>query len=261
MLSSAIDTHRLLRETFVARVEHHAAIGSTNDRAKQCAAEGAGPLPLLVVADVQTAGRGRGANRWWTGRGSLACSLLVDVGSLSVDRSRWTLVGILAGVAIVETVAPLLPSHLVGLRWPNDVYAAGRKLAGILVEVVSDRLHVIGIGLNTNNALAEAPAELRDTATTLVELTGIQHDQTTILATLLHRVEDGLRELAAAPERVGARADAMCLQRGKMLTVQSGQRSVTGRCAGIAADGALLLDTPDGRQKLYSGNVCAITAT
>jgi len=253
MRSSLLDIDLLLEKTFVARVEHHATIGSTNDRAKQCAHEGVGPLPVLIVADEQTSGRGRGANRWWTGKGSLACSLLVDIDDLGMAPGRSPLVGLGCALAIAETVAPLLPSHTVGLHWPNDVFVAGRKLAGTLVEVLAGRRLVVGIGLNSNNAIRDAPQQLQKTATTLFELTGTRHDRTQVLLALLAHLAKVFRKLASAPEQIAVKANALCLQRGKTLTIHSGRRSITGRCVGIASDGALLLHTADGREKLYSG--------
>ena len=249
-----LDLDRVLRETFVARAEYHPTLASTNDRASRCAAEGAGELPLLVVADRQTAGRGRGSNRWWTGRGSLAMSLLLDPGRSTFEqRSQSPLVALATAVAIVETVRPLVPAQTVGIDWPNDVLAAGGKLAGILVEVLPDGRHVVGIGINTNNSLAEAPPELIGTATTLLELTGRRHDQTTFLVALLRHLERAFGQLALEPGRIGTRADELCLQHGKTLALRLGERSIGGRCAGIAPDGALLLDTPEGRQAFYSG--------
>ena len=107
-----LDIDRILRETFVARAEYHPSIGSTNDRAAECAAQGAGEMPLLVVADRQTAGRGRGANRWWTGPGALAFSLLVDGRTVGADGGRSPLVALAAAVAVVDAVAPLLPEAI-----------------------------------------------------------------------------------------------------------------------------------------------------
>jgi len=255
MLDSTIDIDRLLRETFLARVEHHATIGSTNDRARHCAAEGRGPWPLLIAADMQTAGRGRGSNRWWTGQGSIACTLLLEPGKLGVQRPCWRLIGIAAALAVADVAAIRLSGHFVGLHWPNDVYAAGRKLAGILVEVFANRLHAIGIGLNANNSAADAPVELRQTAISLRDLTGTCFDRTDILVDLMQKIEQHLRQLAATPEAVTQRADAMCVQRGQELTLQVGGHLITGRCAGIGPDGALLLDMPSGRQKFYCGAV------
>jgi len=254
MAFSFLDMDRVLSETFVARAEYHPTLGSTNDRARQWAEQGAGALPLLVVADVQAAGRGRGGHRWWTGQGSLAFSVLLDPGQAAVGPGGQSpLVALAAAVAVVEAVAPLVGSHAVGIHWPNDVMAAGRKLAGVLVEVLPDGRHVVGIGVNVNNRLAEAPPEVRRVATTLRELTGVAHDRTAILVAVLQHLEAGLGQLASEPGRIGTSADALCRQRGRLLTLDRGGESVTGRCAGIAPDGALLLVTRDGRQAFYWG--------
>ena len=253
MPADLLDTDLLVQQTFVAQVEHHARLGSTNDRARRCALEGTAALPLLIVADEQTAGRGRGTNRWWTGLGSLACSLLLDAHDWGNDRRRSPLVALAAGVAIAKTARPLLPSHTVGLHWPNDVFVEGRKLAGVLVEVLSDRRLVMGIGMNVNNPLRDAPPQLQTSATTLWELTGIRHQRTPILVALLGHLAKGIARLASAPEQIAAEANGLCLQHGQPLTVQWGRRVVSGRCQGIASDGALLLDTPQGRERFYSG--------
>ncbi|MGA2799032.1 MAG: biotin--[acetyl-CoA-carboxylase] ligase, partial [Thermoguttaceae bacterium] len=135
-----MDINRILRETFVVEVEHHDELESTNDRAMQRAKQGASRLPLLVIADRQTAGRGRGGNRWWTGPGSLAFSLLLQSAAVeskdNVMLGRQlnchpnNLISLAAGVAVAETLEPLLKSKEIGIRWPNDVISGGRKLAG-----------------------------------------------------------------------------------------------------------------------------------
>lgn len=257
-----LDIDRVLRDTFVARVEHRPSLSSTNDWAKQLVAEATGPLPLLVVADAQTAGRGRGTNRWWTGRGGLAMTLVLDAGQQGIGaRSQTPLVALAAALAVVETVSPLLAPRPVGIHWPNDVVVgagecpAARKLSGILVEVLPGQQTIVGIGVNTNNSLAEAPPELKATATTLRDLTGRLHDPTDILVSLLRHLEAALAQLAAEPDRIGQQADHRCAQRGAMLSVERGSQTTTGRCAGIAPDGALLLDTRQGRLAIYSGTL------
>jgi BirA family biotin operon repressor/biotin-[acetyl-CoA-carboxylase] ligase len=249
------DLDRVVAETFVARAEYDPVLGSTNDRARQCADRPAEALPLLIVAGRQTAGRGRGGHRWWTGAGSLAMSLVLEPAEPHARSAGSTLLGLAAAVALVDTVAPLLAGQAAGLHWPNDVFAAGRKLAGVLVEAPAHRRRIVGIGLNTNSRLADAPADLQATATTLWELTGEEHDHTEILITLLRHLEAALRQLASSPEQLGTRAGRLCLQTGKTLTVRLGQSEVTGRCAGIAPDGALLLETPAGMRKFYSGTL------
>ena len=219
------------------------------------AARDGGELPLLVVADRQTAGRGRATNRWWTGPGALAFSLLVDGRTVGARCGRSPLVALAAAMAVVDAVAPLLPGQSLGIHWPNDVFVGGRKLAGILIEVLPDRRHVIGIGLNTNNSLADAPAELQSTAATLRDLGRTTYDQTEILVQLLKHLEGEFHCLCREPQTVAARADALCLQRGQTLTLQEGGRTISrplpGHCrrrgnpAGHACrNGSLFLGNP-----------------
>jgi len=133
-----------------------------------------------------------------------------------------------------------------------------RKLAGVLVEVLADRRHVIGIGLNSNNTLAEAPPELHSTATTLRDLTGRHQDQTALLIGLLQGLERCLSELRRDRRALAARADALCLQRGRRLTLTICKETVSGTCDGIAEDGALLLETSSGSRRFYTGVVNAV---
>jgi len=254
MSRSTIDLPRVLAETFVARAEHYPTLGSTNDRARQCLGDG-GPTPLLVVADRQTRGRGRGTNRWWTGPGSLALSLLLSPETAPSDPSRRPLVALAAALAVVEAVRPLVAQHHVGLHWPNDVFVGDRKLSGVLVEVPAEGSPVVGIGANTNNSLANAPVEIRDRAVTLYDLTGRRQDQTDILVEMLKHFQRALDQIRACPDTLVGRANELCLQIGRTLAIRSAGASATGRCAGIAPDGALLLDTPDGRREFHGGTL------
>ncbi len=238
----------------LARVEYHATLGSTQDRAHELARAGdAGELPLLIVAEEQTSGRGRGANRWWTGRGSLALSLLFDPADWDVSRNPLPERSLAVGVAIVDTLAPWLAEQRVGLHWPNDVFVAGKKIAGVLIDVLPDGRHVVGIGLNVNNSLAEAPDDVRGAGGESVRV-GRPHAGSHGVAvdafgpTAIRRAGVGRRA-----EVFGQRFNALCLQSGQPLTVEAGSQRTTGICAGIAADGALLLDTPEGTRRIYSG--------
>jgi BirA family biotin operon repressor/biotin-[acetyl-CoA-carboxylase] ligase len=249
---------KILEKTFVADVEHHAAIASTNDRAIQCAALPGVKLPLLILADRQTAGRRRGSNRWWTGSGSLAFSLLLGPESAGAGRPRSPLVALAAGVAVVEAVAPLTPGHAIGIHWPNDVTLDGRKLAGILIEVLADGKLIIGIGINTNNTAADAPEEVRGRIVTLLDVTGREHDGAELLVAVLGQLQGQLALLSVAPETVAARTHELCLQRGKRLRITRGDQQIEGRCMGIAADGALMLEIDGRPQAVYSGVVAGV---
>jgi BirA family transcriptional regulator, biotin operon repressor / biotin---[acetyl-CoA-carboxylase] ligase len=240
---------------WLTRVEHHKELGSTQDRARVAAEKFSLGEALLVVADRQTAGRGRGNNEWWTGEGALAASLLFDPAVFGLPRRAIPQVSLVTGVAVVDAIAPLVSGHVLGLHWPNDVYASNRKLAGILVDVLPDGRHIIGVGINTNNALDDAPGELRERAATLHWLTGRVWDHGELLEIVLEHLASGLSTLAREPEVMGKRYNELCLQHGDVLTVRNGEERTTGRCAGIAADGALLLDTPQGRRAVYSGTL------
>jgi len=253
-----IDIQALLAGTFLEHAEHHAVLDSTQTRARALAEDAAAEkvsLPALVVADSQTAGRGRASNRWWTGEGSLAFSVIVDPKQFGFPRRAVPRLSLAVGVAIIDALAPRLVDFPPGLHWPNDVYVGQGKLAGILVEVLPAGWHIIGVGLNCNNTAADAPPELRDSIATLRDLTGRTYDHTELLLAILENLEAALAQLGQPMETIGERFELLCRQRGEMLTVYQGQQTITGRCAGIASDGALLLDTPSGRQNVLSGTL------
>jgi BirA family biotin operon repressor/biotin-[acetyl-CoA-carboxylase] ligase len=253
MATTDLDIPRLLAETPISRIEYHETISSTNDRARELAPALGREEAALIVADQQTAGRGRGANRWWTAPGSLACSLVFDPATLGILRASFPLISLATALAIVDATRPLLPGQELGMHWPNDVFAAGRKLSGILVEVLPDGRHVIGVGLNINHRAEETPAELEHRATSLATLSEREHSRTDLLVELLGALWPNFAQLATAPVEIGRRANGACLQHGRTLTIESGHNRVTGRCVGIADDGALLLETDAGPQRFYSG--------
>lgn len=251
--SPKFDVERILAQAPIAEVIYRNQVTSTNDLARELAATVGRRLPALVLADQQTAGRGRGTNRWWTGAGSLACSLLFEPAARGIARQHFAIMSLAAAVSIVDAIVPEVAGHSVGLHWPNDVFVDGCKLAGILVEGLSDGTHVLGFGINVNNTLADAPVELKRIVTSLSDLTGKKHDRTRLLIEVLNRLEAALNLLAVSPEKLARRANDLCLQHGRPLTIQSGNRSVYGTCAGIADDGALRLATEAGIETIYSG--------
>ncbi len=263
-MDSQLDVSRLLSSVFVVRVEHFAVLDSTQQRAREAAANPFEPLPLLVVADRQTAGRGRGENSWWTGDGNLALSLLFDPAELGCPRGLPSM-SLAASVAIIDAITamwdgfpkPSSSNPRLGLHWPNDVFVAGRKLGGVLVEALPDGLHILGIGLNTNGRVSDAPSELQSRLTTLRDLTGQPHDHTDLTLALLDRLVDCLRKLGSDAESLGRRFDELCLQHGQTLTLYQGARATAGRCLGIAPDGGLRLETPAGPRTFHSGTLQA----
>jgi BirA family biotin operon repressor/biotin-[acetyl-CoA-carboxylase] ligase len=247
------DWSPLVARGLVDRAEHFASLGSTNDYAREIAAGTPRDQRVLIVADEQTAGRGRGVNRWWTGPDSLACSLLFDPAARQIERRHYSMISLAAAIAIVETAADATGRVDLGLHWPNDVFLAGRKLAGVLIEALADGRHILGIGCNINNLASTAPPELSAIVTSLTDITGQSHSRNGFLLKLVNCLDAQFDNLARQPEAVGERANELCLQHGLHLTIRAGTREASGLCAGIAPDGALLLDTITGRQTFYSG--------
>ena len=250
-----IDPQRLLNETFVAGVENYDILASTQDRAREAAGDPNVRLPLLVVAGMQTAGRGRGTNRWWTGDGSLAFSLVLERTACDSAGTTVPQVSLAVAVALVDAIQHCAGGLVLGLHWPNDIFVGERKLAGILVDVLAAGRYVIGVGINMNNSVAEAPEEVRERAATLRDLTGSQFDHTNVLVAVLRELAETLRELGENPDRIGRRFDELCLQHGLALTLRAGSETICGICEGIAPDGALLLATDQGRRRCYSGTL------
>lgn len=247
-----IDVAWLREASGLAAVEVLAEAASTMDRSRQLAADPQAALPAAVVADRQTAGRGRRGATWWQPPGSLAVSIVVDA-STSLDGTQpiWSLA---CGVAVAETVRLLEPTVETFLRWPNDVEVGGRKLAGILVETAAGGRAIFGIGVNTTGAAADAPAPLRDRLVTLPDLTGRPLARQRFLASFVPR----LMELLAAAHLPGAVADRyrlLCGLDGRPVRVFAGTLVHDGRCRGIADDGALVVDSASGTVVIRSGSL------
>lgn len=253
------DLDRLERETFVRRVEYFDETSSTSDVALALAEQDDGPFPLLVLAARQTAGRGRGANRWWSTEGALTFSLALDAEPRRLSADRRPLVSLVAGLAICETVAAIAPQHDVGVKWPNDVHLDGRKVAGILAESArrGQRL-IVGVGINVNNTLREAPPEIAARAAALVDAAGRMHSLTDVLVSALQHFSAAWDSLLSCEASVIERLRRRCVLTGRRVMVESGTSTSTGLCRGIADDGALLLETPDGLRPCFAGVVAAI---
>src|SRR5262245_44814835 len=192
------DLSRLYETALLAQVEHHAEVGSTSDRALEVAVREDVKLPLLVLADRQTAGRGRGSNRWWAGDGALTFSMVIAPAPDQLPPASWPRVSLAAGLAICQALESLAPRALFQVKWPNGVYAEGRKISGILIEspAPSRGRLVIGIGVNVNNSLNQAPQDFRSLATALCDLDGQQRDLTSVLIGILVELDKELPNLA-----------------------------------------------------------------
>lgn len=250
---------RIRSKTFVERIEFRPTIASTNDLALELISQQDRDFqtPTLVLTPQQTAGRGRGPNRWWSSVGGLTFSLILDRTASNLPVDRWQVVSLIAALTVCEVLEELLPTQKIGLKWPNDVSLQNRKVSGILLETVAHRSAklVVGIGINVNNSFADAPTELRATATSLVDVTQKEHDLTEILITLLTRFEDRLSLAAVDQLPLPKLWNSRCLLHGHRVQVDVGRRQSTGLCRGIDDQGALILETASGLQRCVSGTV------
>lgn len=247
---------RLQSDTFLRGAEHHAEIDSTNDRALGLCADPGLPVPYLVLADQQTSGRGRGANRWWSNEGALLFSMIVDAAEFALPESRWPQISLTAGVSVCEVLGNF-SSESVGLKWPNDVWLNERKVCGILVEIppIQRGRLVIGIGLNVNNSFAAAPPELQSIATSMRDESGVEFDRIELLRGVVRQLEADLRRLGTNDPSLPDSWRRRCVLRDRTASLDTGQHVVTGRCLGLADDGALRMQTPVGEQRFYGGIV------
>jgi BirA family biotin operon repressor/biotin-[acetyl-CoA-carboxylase] ligase len=257
MTSQPFDLDRIRSSGLVRDVEFHAEIGSTNDRARELARDPGIACPILVLAALQSAGRGRGANRWWSGPGGLMFTLILDARETGLPAERWPQVALAAGGAVCEAMEREGPNCAARVKWPNDVYLAGKKAAGILIELPSDtagRL-LVGIGINVNNSLTTAPTELAQIATSMTDVARRAFNLTEVLIAVLSRFAEWRFKLADDAPAFFESWRARCLLTGKTVCVQAGSRQITGDCRGIDDSGRLMLATPTGIERVLSGTI------
>jgi BirA family transcriptional regulator, biotin operon repressor / biotin---[acetyl-CoA-carboxylase] ligase len=250
------------------------AIGSTNDEGKRLAADGT-PEGTVLVADEQTAGRGRLQRRWMAPPGSsLLLSVILRPRVAPAQIQRVTMIcGLAAADALIE-VAGVVPD----LKWPNDLLLQGRKVTGILTEMATIDMQVdyvvVGIGINVNIepaywagpddkddslwgvALAQDQSliALAGEATSVAAAAGRPVSRLRLLWRLLEGIEARYERLRAGDsphEEWSARLAVV----GREVEVSTGSEVLIGRVAGVDADGALLLDTAAGRRRVLAGDL------
>ena len=248
-------------ELGVAAVRYFQELASTNDTAAALAAAGA-PDGTTVLADRQTAGRGRRGRTWDS---PAAVGLYLSV----ILRGRQSpVVTLLAGVAVAEAVQRAA-GVAVDLKWPNDVVAPppggssaspGPKVAGILTEVVpagSEREEAVVVGIGVNVRTRAFPAELAGRAAALESLAGRRVDRAALCADLLVRLTRWRgRQAAEGDAFVVARWRALApSSRGAPVSWDAGGTCRRGLTAGVDDDGALLVACGGRTQRIVGGEV------
>jgi len=230
----------------VPKLEIHASMGSTNDRARTLAEEGWGAY-TTVIADEQTAGRGRSGALWHSPPGA---GLWISVVLPAAEAPHLPL---LIGLAAAEAIERCVPGVRPRIEWPNDLTVRDRKVAGILCEGVGPWV-VAGIGINTGLPVGGFPDDIADRATALEAEAGRAPHRGVLAGALLAALRGRMAVAGAAlgHEERAALSARDALEGRPVDTAQHGR----GIARGIAEDGSLLVERPDGaRVNVRAGRV------
>lgn len=254
-----------LRSPLASVVEVHEALDSTQARARELARAGT-PHGTLVVAEVQTGGRGRLGRRWGSPKGGLWMSLVLRPG---FDAGQATRITQTAAVGVAKALWEI--GVEARIKWPNDLLVDGRKICGILAEssvenvpVVAKRVGpgnvnrrldfvVLGVGMNANLDPADLEVPDREVATVRTEL-GRDVDMLSLLRALLSNLETELSQI----EDFGAVLQdwrALNCTLGERVRVQRFGETLEGIAEDLSAEGALVLRTGDSRVELFEGEI------
>jgi BirA family transcriptional regulator, biotin operon repressor / biotin---[acetyl-CoA-carboxylase] ligase len=236
-------------------IHHFAELDSTNDQLKKMADA---PEFTCVVADRQTAGRGRYGRTWHSSPGDgLYLSILLCP---RWPSSKIPSLSLMAGIAVAEV---LIARDITGvdIKWPNDVLVNDRKVCGILVEGISSGSNhhriILGIGVNLNHR--SFPQKLSATATSLMIETGRPVDIEDFCGQLLERVAHWYERWMQSDGIISRFQELSSYARGRMVIVTLDDEQITGETAGLTETGALRVATGDGRVKqIMAGEVMRV---
>jgi len=240
-------------------IHHFLLVDSTNTRLKLLAEEGA-PEGTIVLAEEQTAGKGRLGRLWTAPRGKgIWLSILLKPFKPLEEISIFTLV---TAVAVTRALKKKLPELEPGIKWPNDILLGGRKICGILTELKAeaDRIDylITGLGVNYTIMPDDFPPELRETATSvLMESEGAIVSRAEMAREILQEMELVYREyLDSGTGKILDQWREYNVTLGRDVTISNIRESYSGRALDIDSDGALLIAGPDGAiRKFVAGEV------
>ena len=239
--------------TFGTPLIHFDTVDSTNRVALKAASEGA-PEGAVFVADEQTAGRGRHSRLWHSSpRLGLYFSLLLHP---KISASAANILVLQSAVAVCNAIEELY-DYEVGIKWPNDIYAGGKKLGGILLEttITGDTIDnaVIGIGLNMRHSIEDFPIELRKKAASLQEVTGKDINNSILLERILSIYGDYYyeREECGINEWI-----TLCIHMEKQISIKQNGVTLHGSFSEVSPDLSFILkDDLGGKNKIEYGEI------
>jgi len=252
------DISRIVNETSVRHVEYHATLPSTSTTAFELLQPLMQVSPSLVLTSEQTAGRGRKGNAWWSTAGALTFTLVINADELPMTSERRPMISLAAGLAVRDALQAHASDHEFLLKWPNDVYTGEQKICGILVEqhsIAERQAVLIGIGVNVNNSLRDAPTEVSQRAISLFDLEGHSLELTSVLISILQRLDFRIGQLSTQPRMALSEANRHNLLTGRTVTLQLADQTVTGTCIGIDEEGQLVLQSETTLHRCSSGIV------
>uniref|UniRef100_A0A7V0Z623 biotin--[biotin carboxyl-carrier protein] ligase n=1 Tax=candidate division WOR-3 bacterium TaxID=2052148 RepID=A0A7V0Z623_UNCW3 len=221
-------------------------VDSTNEYAKRNldkATEG-----MVVLADTQTAGKGRHDRHWYSPDGGVYLSVI-----LFTDKPL--LIPILSGVAICDTFYTNY-NILLGIKWPNDILLNKKKVGGVLVEIVEPAV-IVGIGINLN--ITEFPEELKQTASSIFIETKKRLDKMMVYNDLCRELDDNYQMLKDnKASEILQKWRNYTIMFGKTVQIETPEKVVIGRVIDIAGNGALVIMLPDGKIERVLAGECMI---
>ncbi|HXX19926.1 MAG TPA: biotin--[acetyl-CoA-carboxylase] ligase [Candidatus Acidoferrum sp.] len=246
ILAPQMLSHRLYGTPFARRIYHFFKTDSTNAVAMRLGESGE-QHGTIVLAEEQTAGRGRSGRSWISEKSAgIYCSILLRP---PIPPAHAPLLTLVAGLAVRDAVAEELDA-LPDIRWPNDLLVGGRKFCGILTEMHAepDRIHyaVVGVGMNVNQA--KMPQELSDIATSLRMETGKAHSRLELLIRLLRCLDRYYNQFLAdgAAPILRRFAEVSSYFKGKRVRITTATETFTGTTAGLEPSGVLRVARDDG---------------
>lgn len=240
-VGSLLTTERMGRE-----ILYFSRIDSTNQYAKKIAEEGADD-GTLVIADEQTAGKGRSGRSWVTPPGAAVSFTLVLRPKLPPENI--SMVTLVMGLAVANALRKLYGLNA-GIKWPNDVVVSGRKICGILTEMSAEirEVHYIVIGTGINVNIAHFPEEIRKTATSLSLELGRDVNRAELIAEIMKEFEHlyGLFEERGSLKDLREKYNSICVNREQDVRVLDPKGERIGRSHGINDEGILIVELEDG---------------
>lgn len=239
---------------FGSEIYYFHEIDSTNAFAEQLAREGC-PEGTIVIADSQSAGRGRNKNQWHS---PPSVNLYFSI-VLRPDISCLNRLPFVCGLAIANTLKQ--QGLLADLKWPNDILINNKKISGVLVQTAVEEnallFAVAGFGLNIN--ATEFPFDLQSSATSMTLETGTMFSRESILAAILFEFETLYQGITLTPWIEFAREVEIhsSYLNGCEVLIQQEGRVLHGITRGLDAQGGLILETENGNLAIYSGDVQA----